>query len=51
MNYIKQQKLVSFKEINFIIVARRAVFNRTVRYFGSLSGIKMIVIPDYACVL
>ena len=26
--------------------ARCPVFNRTVRYFDSLSGIKMIVIPD-----
>ena len=31
-------------------VARCPVFNRTVRYFGSLSGIKMKVIPDNACV-
>jgi len=31
-------------------VARCPVFNRTVWYFGSLSGIKMIVIPDDACV-
>ena len=32
-------------------VARCPVFNRTVGYFGSLSGIKMIVIPDNACVI
>src|SRR6218665_1548512 len=31
-------------------VARCPVFDRTVRYFGSLSGIKMKVIPDNACV-
>ena len=30
-------------------VARCSVFNRTVRYFGSLFGIKMAVIPDNAC--
>src|SRR6218665_967038 len=29
-------------------IARCPVFNRTVRYFVSLSGIKMIVIPDNA---
>src|SRR6218665_554969 len=33
-----------------IRVARCPVFDRTVRYFGSLSGIKMKVIPDNACV-
>ena len=44
------------KEVDFIWndletrVARCPVFNRTVRYFGSLSGIKMIVIPDNTCV-
>jgi len=31
-------------------ITRCPVFNRTVRYFGSFSGIKMIVIPDTACV-
>jgi len=31
-------------------VARCPIFNRTVQYFGSLSGIKMIVKPDNACV-
>src|SRR6218665_2258077 len=35
---------------NFYRVARCPVFNRTVRYFGSLSGIKMTIIPDNACV-
>jgi len=35
-------------------VARCPVFNRTIRYFGSLSGrpigLKMTVIPDNGCV-
>src|SRR6218665_927319 len=31
-------------------VARCLLFNRTVRYFGFLSGIKMILIPENACV-
>jgi len=31
-------------------IARCPVFNRTDRYFGSLSGIKMKVIPNNACV-
>ena len=35
--------------LTFIVkVARCPVFNRTVRYFGSLSSIKMIII--HACV-
>ena len=32
-------------------VARCPVFNRTVRYFGPLSGIKMTVIPDNTCTM
>src|SRR6218665_1110594 len=33
------------------MVARCPVFNQTVRYFGSMfSGIKMIEVPDNACV-
>src|SRR6218665_1966931 len=31
-------------------VARCPVLHRTVRYFGSLSGVKMKEIPDNACV-
>jgi len=31
-------------------VARSPVINRTVRSFDTLSSIKMIVIPDNACV-
>src|SRR6218665_1545478 len=31
-------------------VARCPVFDQRVRYFGSLSGIKMKVMPDNACV-
>ena len=31
-------------------VARCPVFSRTVRYFGPLSGIRIIVIPDNASV-
>ena len=33
-----------------IRVARCPVFDRTVRYFGSLSGIILIVIPDNICI-
>src|SRR6218665_2981347 len=32
------------------MVARCPIFSRTVRYFGPLSGIRMIVIPDNASV-
>ena len=32
-------------------VARCLVFNRTVWYFDSVSGIKVIAIPDNACVI
>jgi len=34
----------------FVRVARCPVLNRTVRYFGSLSGIILIVIPHNTCV-
>jgi len=33
-----------------ILFTRCPVFNRTVRYFCSLAGIEMIVMPDNACV-
>jgi len=36
--------------LNLGLLRRCPVFNRTVQYFGSLSGIKMMVIPDNALV-
>ena len=45
-----RQKIKLFAILFAIRVARCPVFNQIVQYFGSLSGIKMMVMPENACV-